>query len=273
MSQRLYSESEVAAIIAQAAERQRDAPPVADGPGLTLGEIEAAGREAGLEPALLRAAARDLDAASPALAAVPEGTTVAERWLDGPLPPGAWEDTVAMLRLRLGASASPVGSGPDTSQVGVDQEWTHTSVLGDRTTASVSPRGDRTRVRVVATGTGFDNPHMAGAVWGVLGALLPGVLAGALTAETAGLGNAAGLLAMVLAFALTAWLLSRSITGWLQGRQEQQQAQAHDLVEEMAQMLSAGSDRAPVDAPRLDLAHLGAEADPEAPVRSGRTRA
>ena len=86
MSDRTYSEREVAAIIERAAQaQQRGTDP--DAPGLTLAEIERVGREAGLDPALLRRAAAEVDAGLLSQEATRPGTDVAARWVDAPPGP------------------------------------------------------------------------------------------------------------------------------------------------------------------------------------------
>lgn len=293
MSQRTYSEREVAAIIARAAERERMAAPHDEGPGLTLDEIERAGREAGLAPEALRAAAADLDAGM--LGDRPERTSLAERWVDGPLRPEAWEDVVAALRLRFGSTAALWWSAPaaDTARVGAGQEWTHTDASSVQTTVSVSPRGDRTRVRVVQVDNSVDihTRGQAALFAGVIG-LIPAMLLGALLAETLGMGDVVGVAAVLVVLALSVgpggvWLGRRADRDRAR-RRARQSADVQRLADEVARGLavapgmeeSAGAVEALAPGaqtgPRLDLSPLDPEAESPAdaaPTRDRRTRA
>ncbi|HEX9951833.1 MAG TPA: hypothetical protein VGB53_08700 [Rubricoccaceae bacterium] len=152
---RTYTESEVADIIARAAERQATTARATErGVGLTLDEIERLGADAGLNPDDLRAAAAEVDAAGRTLtrqASQTDTHVVVERWIDAPLTPEAWEDAVDGLREHLGLSAMAAfggAAGGTVQQVGRAFEWTHTSSLGVQTVVTASPRGERTRLRM-----------------------------------------------------------------------------------------------------------------------------
>ena len=282
MPDRLYSESEVAAIIARAAERQRLLP-MGDAVGLSLDEIERAGREAGLDPEALRAAAADLDAGL--LDPRASLTAVAEEWADGPLHPDAWEDAVAALRLRFGPTMAMGGaSRPDARQVGGGVEWVHQSATGTLTTVSASPREGRTRVRVVAVQAGLADPRREGWLAGAFLALVPAMFAGALTAETLGFGDVAGIAAVVVVFALLFAMIAPRVTRYSQRKRDEQAVDVDRLARDLARDLSgparlgadveqpaAEADLAP--GPRLDLGALDGESAEEAPrVRGPRTR-
>lgn len=276
MSERLYSESEVAAIIAQAAVHPQDTSTSADGLGLTLGEIERAGREAGLDPGALRAAAASLDAGR--LDPRSSRTAVAEEWADGPLRPDAWEDAVAVLRLRLGPTVAVGGaSTPDVRHVGDGVEWVHQSAGGAQTTVSASPRDGRTRVRVVRVEAGLNDARIEGFAWAGFLALVPAFLAGVATAEMLGMGDAAGVLAVVLVFAVLVGLAAPRITRRTQRNRESQAVAAGDLARVLARSLSGppspASEPDPAASPRLDLDALGAEPPAETPrLPNSRTR-
>ena len=194
---RTYSEHEVAEVIALAVERQRAAerraesspPRMAGGGavGLTLAEVEAVGREVGIDPGHLRAAAAEVAAGGAAPDGGP-GSAAVERWADAPLTDAGWEDVVAHLR----ASPPPftgvvkvIGTLDDAEAVerlGQSYEWVRTTAGLDVTTrVNVSPRGDRTRVRVTQVGDptsgGVETSAVIGAALGALaggGALLAG---------------------------------------------------------------------------------------------------
>lgn len=168
---RTYSEQDVAAIIARAAERQAEAARTPTHEGLTLDEIERLGADAGLDPADLRAAAAEIDAAGRTLsrqASQTKTSVVVERWIDAPLTLDGWENTVDALRERFGASAMTAlvgAAGGTVQQVGAAFEWTHTDGLGIQTTVTASPRGERTRLRMSQI-VGLGSPRAEGIAYG-----------------------------------------------------------------------------------------------------------
>ena len=181
---RTFSEQEIAAIIGRAVERQRaaarDATDEADGTsdadgapaGLTLAELEEVGRAAGVDPAHLRAAADEVAAADA------PGTEDAfvERWVDAPLTDAGWEDVVATLHTAPAPFGLPYDDGerPSVERIGRSYDWTRTEEITDTTTrVNVSPRGDRTRVRV----WGSAASGASGPVSGALGTATVGFVA------------------------------------------------------------------------------------------------
>ncbi len=213
MSERTYSEREIADLIARAAERQQDARQRDDGPGLTLSEIERIGRESGIDPAHLRAAAAEMDSAGRTLSRQSGHTrthVTAERWIDAPLAPEAWEEAVTELQDRLGVNATywmGQSSGGTVQQVGNAYEWQHTSSIGVQTTVTASPRGDRTRLRIRQL-VGLASPTAEGIGYGAFIAVVAGAIGGALSG--AALGAVLAFLAVWLVAAPTITALDRS---------------------------------------------------------------
>lgn len=307
MAERTYSEREIAAIIRRTAERQRLAPSRDDASGLTLAEIERVGREAGFDPALLRAAAAELDAGILLPESDTDRVSVGERWVNAPLEPGVWEDAVAALRVRFGPTGAWSWSAPpsDTTRVGAGQEWSHADSSGLQSTVSVSPRGDRTRVRVVQVDGGFDiNTRTQAALFAGFFGLIPAMLIGALLAETLGMGDLVGVAAVLVVLALSAGpggaLMDRRASRARARRRARQSEEVQQLADDLAHRLAAetagpglpaggevdagqepqaGDMEAPAPGapvgPRLDLSVLDAEAEPPnaAPVRDQRARA
>lgn len=150
MPHRKYDEHEIARVIERAAELQEaDAERSRRAErGLTLEELERVGRETGLDPAYIRAAAAEADAPGPPERSWQSPTHVhAERWVPGPLQPEAWEEAVAALhRYAPGMAGSETGGR--TERVGRSREWTGRTGMGLEVRASVSPRGGGQRVRV-----------------------------------------------------------------------------------------------------------------------------
>jgi hypothetical protein len=113
-----FSEEEARQIFARASERQHAV--AGRGEGLSLTELQAIGREAGLDPAHIAAAVADLRSGP-----TPEPTVVAGidltprrvRVLPVELSDDLWEEMVARLRRTFGAKGVP-------SEVGRIREWT-----------------------------------------------------------------------------------------------------------------------------------------------------
>jgi hypothetical protein len=63
MAERRYTDEEVAAIFERATETEHAALPAAEGKGMTLAALQEIGREAGISPESISAAARSLDTA------------------------------------------------------------------------------------------------------------------------------------------------------------------------------------------------------------------
>lgn len=102
---RRYDDDEVARLLKRATELHEDEPArVSRGGGLTLKELEEIAVEAGINPAYLRRAARELDEpTSPGAARskqlLGEDTTLLyERVISGEIPDEAFEDLVAVLQ-------------------------------------------------------------------------------------------------------------------------------------------------------------------------------
>lgn len=264
MSERTYTEEEVAAIYARVAERERSASTRDVSAGLTLAEVEQAGREAGLDPASIRAAAAELDAGyrHPARSKV----AVAERWIEAPLPVGAWEDLVASLRHQFGSNTS--WSGKDTASLGDAQEWTHNSMSGVHTTVTLSPREGRTLLRVVQEGAGLEDERMMGWLMAAFLSLIPAMLAGALVAETLAWGDVAGVAAVVLVLLTGTAIGGPRLAARERNSRERLTGHVQEIADDLSNQLVAHRQTAPGDSapplePRLDLTALTASS-PEA---------
>jgi hypothetical protein len=116
MTERRYSEDEVAAIFERAAEAQqsvrRQLPP---GEGMTLADLEEIGREVGIPPELVAQAARSMDQggrpAARSLFGLPIGVGLTVH-LDRPLSDEEWERLVVDLRETFDARGSVRYDGP-----------------------------------------------------------------------------------------------------------------------------------------------------------------
>ena len=263
MPERTYSESEVADIFARAAERERSAVSDRRRTGLTLTEVEQAAREAGLDVASVRAAAAEVDAGI----APQKRITVAERWIDGPLAEGAWEDLVGSLRQRFGASSN--WWGKETSSLGAAQEWTHGAASGVTTRVMLSPREGGALLRVQKEGAGIENERLMGRGLAALFSFPIAMLMGALVAETLALGDAAGIAVVVLATFLGVLLGGEWIARKTRSERERLAGAAESLAEDLAQQLGSSSPPIPVDASALPQSRLDASLLDEAVLESG----
>ena len=219
---RTYSEAEVASIIERAVERQRAVEAGVGEAGLTLDEIERIGREAGIDPAHLRAAAAEVDDLGRTLARQSGQTRTevyVERWLDTPFALDGWEDAVSHLRMTFGAPmGAPFGETASESvqQVGRSFEWSHTNSLGVRTRVVVSPRGDRTRLRITQL-VGLSSPTVEGLFYGAAIALLLAMVAGGIGGEASGAGSMGaviGVVTFLVAWAVAAPLVAAADRRW-----------------------------------------------------------
>lgn len=115
-----FTEAQARAIFEEAARRQA-ARQTADAPGLTLAELQAVAREAGLDPDLVAAAAAHIAIEPPEPAKrypfwdLPDELRV-ERVIPGEVPDALWETMVAELRRTFGQAGR-------AGQVGRVREW------------------------------------------------------------------------------------------------------------------------------------------------------
>lgn len=259
---RTYSEDEVSAIIARAVERQQEADAGATESGLTLDEIERLGRDSGIDPAHLRAAASEMDTVGRTLDRQTSQTkteVIVERWIDAPFRIEAWEDVVAHVRQTFGASiGSATGSdaGETVRQIGSTYEWSHTSNLGVRSRVAVSPRDGRTRLRMTQI-VGTSTPTVDGIGYGFLVALVPTLLVMLGLGQT-DLGAGTALPIMIASF-LMFWAVCSPIVTVLDRRWRAKKLRALDaLADDLTPILN----RTP-DSPSADLESRQAGTDNE----------
>ncbi|WP_412068409.1 hypothetical protein [Rubrivirga sp. IMCC43871] len=252
MADPIYTPDDVAAIIARTAERQRDATEPSGSQGLTLAEVERACREAGLDPALVRQAAAELDAGRLRPSGGSAATSVAEHWVDGLATAEGWQDAFDHLRVRFGRSVA-LGTAAEMRRVGEGWEWTHQTLRGLRRTVSVSPRAGRTRVRVVTVDSGFANERVHGRAIGGLFGLVAVFLLGGLLSVGFGLTDLAVQVPLALALVTAVGMGGLIVAPRIRRRREQQARDGQDLAEEVGQWTTAAplahaTEPAPIDA-------------------------
>ena len=174
---RRFNEKEVAAIIKRASELQQVESPSESTTGMSLAELEQIAREAGLDPALVRRAASDLDTRvtdrQPSAFLGAPTALVLERTIEGELPADEYEALVLEIQRELGGvgSASTFGRSLQWTMRGVDRR----RVSSRTVQVTVTPRNGRTTIRI-------EEPvgQLAG---GLFGGLMGGLGAGTAKAK------------------------------------------------------------------------------------------
>ena len=158
MSERTYTEQEIATLLERASELQIRQKQNYDGkPGLTLSELESIARESGLDPSYIKQAAQELDQPGSQLQKSRTGSTATnvfvERWVPGKLTTPAWEEVVAELRHRFDSDLGKTMGQPDMG-IGTTEEtdktvvWKHTSVSGIETRVMIHRRKNGMRLKL-----------------------------------------------------------------------------------------------------------------------------
>ena len=237
---RRFNEKEVADIIKRASELQQVESTAESTTGMSLAELEQIAREAGLDPALVRRAASDLDTRvsdrqpSPFLGA--PTTLVLERTIDGEVPADEYEAIVLEIQRELGG----VGSA---STLGRSLVWTMQRSHGPRARTStvqvtITPRNGRTTIRMVE-----QLSQLAG---GLFGGLMGGLGAGT-SGFAMGIGmgvfdSAAITVAIIAGMITGSYALARTIFGRVaKGRGERLQR----LMSRLAEHVTATAARTP----------------------------
>jgi hypothetical protein len=143
MAERRYSDDEIRTIFARATEvRDRSPRQLPGGEGMSLAELQAIGREAGISPELVSQAARELDQPPapppPRLLGIPIGVARTVE-LDRKLTDAEWEQLVVRLRETFHARGTITEQGSFRSWVNGNLQ-----ILVEPT-----PTGERVRFRTV----------------------------------------------------------------------------------------------------------------------------
>ena len=148
---RRYNEKEVADIIKRASELQQLESTAESTAGMSLAELEQVAREAGLDPALVRRAATDMDTRvsdrKPSAFIGAPTHLVLERTIDGEVPVGRVRDA----RARDAAGARRRGPGVDAGTLARVDDAGRPSRRGVSTRTiqvTVTPRNGRTTIRI-----------------------------------------------------------------------------------------------------------------------------
>ena len=175
---RRYSEKEAGQILRKAAEMQRAEPSAADPFGFSLAELEEVAREAGIDPAIVRRAATQLDASrSEGVGSVLAGGPLSirvERSVPGEYPAERFDTLVPLIQ-----NASP---------------WQgHAGVVGKSLTWSARADSNTSSLQVlVAAADGSTLIRAEERLGGFVGALFGGVVAGGGVGAGVGIGAGVG---------------------------------------------------------------------------------
>ncbi|MEO8563478.1 MAG: hypothetical protein ABI601_15470 [bacterium] len=230
---RRFSEKEVAHIIKRASELQQEEAPAESTNGMSLAELEQVAREAGLDPALVRRAATDLDTRitdrkPSAFIGAPTMLNL-ERTIEGELPADEFEPMVHEIHRALGliGTATTLGRSLQWTASGADRRRESTrSVL-----VTVTPRNGRTTISI-------EEP-LGGLAAGLFGGLM-GPLGIALGAPAVGIGigafhSGSVVVALLASVVSGSYLLARTIYGRIaRGRGEALQELMSRLVEHVS---------------------------------------
>lgn len=231
---RRYSDKEVALILRRATELQRAEPTAPNPSGLTLHELEEIAVEAGIDPGMLRRAARDVESSPPStlgqqLAGAPTMIQL-ERIVPGEYPADKMDELVPVIQ------AATAGQG-HASSVGKTLTWS--SRTDNNTSAQqvlVSANNGETMIRI--------EERYSGLIGGLFGGIMGGVGGGIGMGVGGALGGALQSVALGLAFPLTfiagSYWLARKIFA-VQVAKRQRRAEA--LMDELVARVNHENDR------------------------------
>jgi len=148
---RRFNEKEVAAIIKRASELQEvESTAGESSTGMSLAELEQIAREAGLDPALVRRAASDLDTRvtdqQPSAFFGAPTDLVLERTIDGEVPTEEYEALVLEIQRELGGVGAASGLG--RTLVWTMTTHDHRRAATRTVQVTVTPRNGRTTIRI-----------------------------------------------------------------------------------------------------------------------------
>ena len=204
---RRYSEKEAGAILRKAAEIQRAEPSAADPSGFSLAELEEVAREAGIDPAVVRSAAAELD--------VPAGENFSAALVGGPL-------TVRLEAELPGEYPAERFDGLVPAIQGASPLQGHAGVVGKTLTWSARSESNTSSLQVLVVASGGKTlirveERLGGMATALFGGIIGGVGAGAGVGIGVGVGTAIGSTLLAVGFPVFmlggSYYLSRAIYG------------------------------------------------------------
>jgi hypothetical protein len=237
---RRYNEKEVADIIKRASEFQQMESTAESTAGMSLAELEQVAREAGLDPALVRRAATDLDTRvsdrKPSAFIGAPTNLVLERTIDGEVPADEYETLVLEMQRELGGvgQASMLGRSLVWTMQGVDRRRVSTRTVQ----VTVMPRNGSTTIRI-------EEPlsQLAGGLFGGLMGGLGGGSGGIMMGIGMGVFHSAAIAAgLVGGMVGGSYLLARTIFGRMARTRGERMQQ---LMSRLAEHVAATAVRTP----------------------------
>lgn len=195
---RTYSEKEIAALLQRTAQLQAENAEGQDGAreGLSLTELEAVARDAGLDPQFLHQAALELShSGGRTLGKNRTRTHVrVDRVLPAELSEEEWEDVIFALRRRFESESLDMGGlgtmgKGKVEQIGRSREWRHTSYSGVQTSVLFRPQEGGTRMEI-SQRVGISSTKVESWAYGLPFALFFAAITGAI-AKSVLIGSAA----------------------------------------------------------------------------------
>ncbi len=227
---RRFDDREVGLIIQRAGELQKTEVARRDSGGMSLAELEQVAREAGLDPALVRRAALEIDAPAspqPSLLAGAPMRLVYELSFDGELSVDEYEPLVAEIRRTVGEFGMVGTLGRTLTWSAADSGYGNQRNRRRQLSVTVTPREGRTTLRIEESLS-----QLAG---GVFGGIMGGFGGGA-----GGLGLGLGMALHSVAAAtgivggilLVSYAGARGLFSVLAGRRKHQLEQLRDRLAE-----------------------------------------
>lgn len=214
-SERSFSGDQLREVLKRAAELQGSGSSVPEGPALTVAELEQVAEEAGLDPAHIRQAVHEMDAARVRRRTADASDThlFVERWIEAPM--------TARTKDVVKAELSHLHDIPLEWTLSNPLEWTTTRHVGDTwelnfrsltradLRVSLQPRDDAFRLRLARPVAAGGRPLFEALSWSVLVAAIsvPGFIVGTSQALMAVLG-------VLLVYAASVAVLYAGFSHW-----------------------------------------------------------
>jgi len=215
-SSRRYNEKEFALIFKKASELQASEAPVDSSAGMSLAELEQIARETGLDPALIRRAAADLDTRvtdrAPSRFLGAPSTLRLERTIDGEISPDEYEAIVLEIQRTVGGMGA-------ASTLGRTLQWTSAGtgrrrLSGRMVQVTLTPKNGRTTIRIEEPVSQVARALFAASMGGIGMGMMPLVSVGGGYLGTAMAGPGAAAAAAVAtgaAFLGATYLFARTV--------------------------------------------------------------
>lgn len=242
-SERTFSGDQLRDVLKRAAELQGSGASSSEGPALTVAELEQVAKGAGLDPAHIRQAVREMDAARVSRRTTDASDThlFVERWIELPMTPRTKDIVKAELSHLHDVPLQWMLSNPfewtTTKQVGDTWELNFRSLSRADLRVSLQPRGDEVRLRLARPVSTGGRPLFEAVLWSLLVAAIsvPAFIVATSQALIAVLG-------VLLVYAASVGVLYQGFSHW----RKSQHASLEKLGDQLADALIAAEAPSPV---------------------------